>query len=96
VSGAAIDVRDLGSSGGVARGFEVSYASPTEGTMAFSWTGPLTVDGTEVALHGTDRFDNPFGTIAFGDTTVEIRDGRASLALDLVRGDRRAKLRRGR
>ena len=30
--------------------------------MAFSWTGPLTVDGAEVALHGTARIDNPFST----------------------------------
>jgi hypothetical protein len=64
--------------------------------MTFSWTGPLSVDGTEVPLHGDMRFDNPFGTAAFGDTDIEIRDGRASLTLDLATGDRRAKLRRRR
>jgi hypothetical protein len=96
VSAAAIDVTDLGSAGGVSRGFDVSYASPTEGTMTFSWTGPLSVDGTEVPLHGDQRFDNAFGATAFGDTGIEIGDGRASLTLDLATGDRRAELRRGR
>jgi hypothetical protein len=96
LSTAAIDVTDLGSTGGVSRGFDVSYSSPSEGTMTFSWTGPLTVDGTEVPLHGANRFDNAFGTTAFGDTSVEIGDGRASLTLDLATGDRRAELRRRR
>jgi hypothetical protein len=64
--------------------------------MTFSWTGPLTVDGTEVPLHGANRFDNAFGTTAFGDTGIEIGVGRASLTLDLVTGDRRAELRRRR
>ena len=31
---------------GVSRGFEVTYGSPTQGEMAFAWTGPLTVGGT--------------------------------------------------
>ena len=46
------------------------------------------VDGTPVALHGSDRFNNRFGTTAFGDTTVEIADGPARLTLDLARGRR--------
>jgi hypothetical protein len=94
LSAAAIDVTSLGSAGGVSRGFEVSYASPSEGAMTFSWTGPLSVGGVDVPLHGTDRFDNAFGTTAFGDTTVEIADGPASLTLDLARGERRAELHR--
>jgi hypothetical protein len=96
LSAAAIDVTDLGSAGGVSRGFDVSYASPAEGTMTFSWTGPLSVDDTEVPLQGDKRFDNTFGVTAFGDSNIEIGDGRASLTLDLATGDRRAELRRGR
>jgi hypothetical protein len=96
LSAAAIDVTDLGSAGGVSRGFDVSYASPGEGALTFSWTGPLSVDGTEVPLHGANRFDNAFGTTAFGDSRIEIDDGRASLTLDLATGDRRAELRRRR
>ncbi len=56
----AVDVTDLGDTAeGTSRGFEVTYASPSQGEMAFSWTGPLTVDGTEVALHGTGPHRQP-------------------------------------
>jgi hypothetical protein len=96
VTAAPAEVTDLGSAGGVSRGFDVSYASPTEGTMTFSWTGPLAVDGGEVPQHGSARFDNPFGTTSFGDTAVEISDGTASLTLDLALGGRHAKVRRNR
>ncbi|HYZ97155.1 MAG TPA: hypothetical protein VE575_00305 [Acidimicrobiales bacterium] len=92
LSSTAIDVEDLGSESGVSQGFDVTYASPTEGTLQLAWTGPLTVDGAEVPLGGTDRFDNPFGSTAFADTTVEVSDGSARLSLDLARGQRRAQL----
>jgi hypothetical protein len=72
-------------------GFEVAYASPTEGSLSFSWTGPLTVDGAEVPLHGTLRYDNPFGTTEPGSPDIEIDDGTASLRLDLATGERRAR-----
>jgi hypothetical protein len=94
VAAAPVSAEPLGTSGGVSQGFDVSYGSPTEGTMAFSWTGPLTVDGDEVALHGTDRFDNPFARVAAGDTTIDIEDGGARLRLDLAAGRRRADVRR--
>jgi hypothetical protein len=94
VSAAPVSVQDLGTDNGVSQGFDVTYRSPTEGTMTFSWTGPLTVDGAPVALHGADRFHNRFGTTASGDTTIEIADGPASLTLDLARGRRRATLSR--
>jgi hypothetical protein len=93
VMAATVSVEDLGSADGVSRGFDVSYQSPTEGAMTLSWTGPLTVDGVEAPLHGADRFDNPFGTTVFGDTTMEISDGRASLTLDLAQGERHATTR---
>ena len=90
VTAAPVTVTDLGEAGGVSQGFDVAYASPTEGELTFSWTGPLTVDGAEVALHGEDRYANPFGTTAFGDTTVAIAEGRSSLTVDLLTGTRRA------
>jgi hypothetical protein len=95
VSASPVSVRDLGAdAAGVSRGFDVSYRSPTEGTMTFSWTGPLTVDGVAVPLHGADRFRNRFGTTALGDTTMDIADGPARLTLDLAGGRRHAELRR--
>lgn len=90
VTAAPLTVTDRGTQGGVSRGFDVSYASPTEGALAFSWDGPLTVDGTEVPLHGTDRFANRFGTTPVGETTLTITDGPRHVRLDLLTGSRRA------
>jgi hypothetical protein len=93
VTAAPVTVRDLGAVEGVSQGFDVSYDSPTEGRMAFSWTGPLTVGGVETPLHGNDRYANGFGTTAFGTTRVEVADGRASLVVDPTDGTRRAERR---
>lgn len=93
LSAAPVTVTDLGSADGVSRGFDVTFGSPTEGAMRLAWTGPFTVDGTEVALHRDRRFDNPFGTTAFGDTGLRISDGPASLRLDLLSGRRFAAYR---
>jgi hypothetical protein len=83
VTAAPVEVTDLGvGADGLPQGFDVAYRSPTEGQIGFSSTGPLTVDGADVPLHTADRFDNPFGTTAFGATTIEIADGDATLALD--------------
>ncbi len=94
MTAAPITVTDLGSSGGVSKGFDVTFGSPTEGAMHLGWKGPFTVDGTEVALHGGARFDNPFGTTPFGDTDLAIADGPSSLRLDLLTGRRHASQRR--
>ena len=91
VTAAPITVTDLGrGADGLADGFDVSYSSPTQGDMAFSWTGPLTVDGAEVDLHPDARIDNPFATVAVGSDRIHIRDGRDSLDIDLATGARRA------
>ena len=90
---APVSVTDLGTTDGVSHGFDVSYGSPTEGTMTFSWTGPLTVGGSEVALHGTDRYANNFGTTPVGQTTVTIADDRARLTVDPTTGVRKAQAR---
>jgi len=95
VAAAPVDVVDLGlTPEGVSQGFDVTYASPSEGTMTFSWTGPLTVGGAEVPLHGTARIENPFSTVAAGSPTVTIQAEESSLTLDLLTGRRRAETRR--
>lgn len=94
MTAAPVEVQDLGVAGGVSRGFDVTYGSPSEGTLRFSWTGPLTVDGEDVPLHGDARYDNPFGTTAFGETEVRVSDGRSSLVVDPATGVRRAERRR--
>ncbi|HKY66765.1 MAG TPA: hypothetical protein VJM49_10365, partial [Acidimicrobiales bacterium] len=76
--------------------FDVTYASPSSGSLAFGQSGPFTVDGAEVALHGTNRFDNPFGTTPFGSPTVDIAEAGATLSLDTDAWTRHAEVRRHR
>jgi len=90
VTSAPVNVTDLGTTAGVSKGFDVSYASPTEGQMAVSWTGPLKVRGTDVRVHRDDRYDNRFGRTPADSAKVAIRSGDVSLSLDLVHGRRRA------
>jgi hypothetical protein len=95
ITAAPIAVTDLGSGAdGVSKGFDVDYESPSAGDLGFSWTGPLTVDGTATPIHGDQRYDNPFGTTPFGPAAskLAIDDGRARLALDLATGSRRTDL----
>jgi hypothetical protein len=92
VTSAPIKVKDLGmTDAGAYNGFDVTYASPTEGQMATSWTGPLTVGGEAVALHGTNRYDNPWSQVAGGDPVLKARDGDVSMSIDLVTGLRVAR-----
>lgn len=94
VTSAAVTVepRPAGADG-LPGGFDVTYDSPSSGALAFGTTGPFTVDGTEVALHGGNRFDNPFGTTPFGSPSVAIAESGATLALDTERWSRHAESR---
>lgn len=94
VTSAAVTVepRPAGADG-LPGGFDVTYDSPSSGSLAFGTTGPFTVDGDEVALHGDNRFDNPFGTTPFGSPTVTISESGATLALDTERWTRHAETR---
>jgi hypothetical protein len=76
---------------GAHRGFEVRYPSPAEGVLELGWTGPLRVDGREVAIGGHPRFDNPFTQVRRGDTSVTIDDGAGAFTLDLGAGTRRPR-----
>jgi hypothetical protein len=79
---------------GLPSGFDVTYESPSSGTMILGQTGAFTVDGAEVALHRTDRFANPFGTTPAGAPEVEVALDGATLSLDTERWTRHASLRR--
>ncbi|MFC6734121.1 hypothetical protein [Haladaptatus sp. DYSN1] len=62
-------------------GTNVTYESPTVGTVEFSWDGPLTVDGREIELADYPRIDNRFCTTEFGETRDELR-GETTTTLD--------------
>ncbi len=64
--------------------FDVSFDSPTRGTIDLGWEGPMTVDGELHAIADYPRFDNPFVQTAFLDTRYEISDGKYGLVLDFA------------
>ena len=82
---------------GLPGGFDVDVRRrPRRGPCRSGRPAPFTVDGTEVALHRTNRFDNPFGTTEAGASVVEIAEAGAALRVDTATGERHASLRRGR
>jgi hypothetical protein len=92
VTAADIRVIDHGwDDDGAHRGFDVRYPSPAEGVLELGWTGPLRVDGREVAIGDHPRFDNPFAQVRRGDSVVTIDDGAGAFTLDLAAGTRRAR-----
>jgi hypothetical protein len=75
---------------GLPGGFDVSYASPTEGLVRFGTTGPLTVNGKPVALDTGKRYDNPWALVPFGSQQLTIADKAGTLALDFATSTRTA------
>lgn len=81
-----------------AGGITVTYDSPTQGTLAYSWDkdvpvpdqAPLTVDGEEVDLHPEGlRWDAPYATAMFDDGVYSAEYEGSTLALDFTKGERR-------
>ena len=70
--------------------FEVTWDSPSQGALDFGTQGPLTVDGTEVALDGYPRYENPWTTVPFDADDLSIAAGRFSLGLDFATWTRSA------
>jgi hypothetical protein len=60
----------------------VSWVSPVEGAVEFSWSGPLRVRGEVVDLHPEARMHNPYVHIPFGGRHYDIRCGGERLVLD--------------
>lgn len=89
ITAAAVSVDDPGwSTTGPHPGFAIRYTSPSQGTLECRPDALLTVDGHVVEVLHDRRFDNPYSSVASGDTTVEIRDDLGGWILDLARGTR--------
>ncbi len=63
-------------------GLDVSYNSPSQGWLEFSWAGPLRMMGQEIALHDYPRFDNRYCQCAFTAPQIHIQRGEENLMLD--------------
>ena len=71
-------------------GFDASYVSPTEGTVAFGTTGSLTVKGIATPLATGKRFDNPWALANVGSKQITIADTAGKLELDFATATRTA------
>jgi hypothetical protein len=75
--------------GGLPGGFDVSYASPSQGMIRFGWDGPAEVDGQEVAVGNHPRFDNPWSQTEFGSPRTKIEIDGIGVDLDFEAGTRK-------
>ena len=71
-------------------GFDVRFASPSQGELVVGQDGPFTVAGTEVPLRHDLRYDNPWAQVPFRATTYVIGDEQGELRLDFGAGTRAA------
>jgi hypothetical protein len=63
-------------------GLDVTYASPSVGTVQFGWGALLRVRGEEVAIHDYPRFQNPYCQADFTSRQYTIRYGSQAYTLD--------------
>ena len=76
ITAAAVTVVPRASQGGFPQGFDVTYESPSQGTMTFGWTGPLMIKGAAVPITDFARHDNPWAHTTFNTQSARIeRDG---------------------
>jgi len=68
----------------------VRYDAAGVGEITFSWQGPLTVNGEEVSLDDTPRFDSPYCYAPFGSKVYEIHVDESRLLLDFEALERSA------
>ncbi|HPQ69007.1 MAG TPA: hypothetical protein PKW95_07745 [bacterium] len=70
-------------------GDQVTFASPSQGTVVVGMTGPMTVDGVEVDLGPYKRFDNDYAQQEFGTNRTIIEFNGHRLDLNFETGQRR-------
>jgi len=58
------------------------YRSPSLGERRFGWTGPLTIAGREILLHGYPRFSNPYCETELNERRYVIRQGDDEAVMD--------------
>ncbi len=89
-----VSVTPRPANGELAGGFDVSYESPTEGTVAFGTTGSLTVKGVDTPLNTGKRYDNPWALADFDSSKITIADKAGDLRLDFANDSRSASSKR--
>ncbi len=87
VEAAPVTAAPLGTgAGGVSRGFDVRYGSPSAGLLTFGTSAPLTVDGRVQRIHDYPRMHNAWVYARHGSRALQARDGGYSMRLHFPRG----------
>lgn len=60
---------------------KMEYHSPTQGVIQFGWNEPFQVNGNLISLGNYPRFENPYCSAKFGETSLNIRHGEESLQI---------------
>lgn len=68
----------------------VSYRSPSQGFLEFSWDGPFRQDGREVPIGNFPRYASPYVQVDFPAELIPIQHGDKFLELDWTVGRRTA------
>ncbi|MCS6907193.1 MAG: hypothetical protein RML93_04825, partial [Anaerolineales bacterium] len=64
-------------------GLDVEYDSPAQGKLRFGWRGPLLQNGQEVNLHPNVRYDNPYLSVPFEASELNIKAKSESLRIPI-------------
>jgi hypothetical protein len=89
VLAAGIEIVSRGPSrSGLSPGYDVTYASPSQGRLTFGWEAPFTVRGTLVPVADFPRYDNPFAQVPFDSQHYDIAFEGYGARLDFPRGTR--------
>jgi len=73
---------------GAFEGLRVRCATLRGETLAFGWEGPLMVNGKEQPITGFKHYDNPYCTVDWPTSQMEIRVDDKSLTLDFGQAER--------
>ena len=69
-------------------GFDVTYASPSQGLLTFGWHAPFTRDGVEVPIRDYPRRDNLWSQTPYASTQTSIDVDGYRIDLDFEAGTR--------
>src|SRR6185312_11222079 len=67
---------------GLPRGFDVTYASPSQGAVSFGSTSSLVAAGETRSLGPFPRYLNPWSIAPFDGKTLHVQDGPYGVDLD--------------
>ena len=73
-----------------ARNLHITYYSPSQGRLDFSWSNPLKQNGNPIPLHDYPRYDNPYSKSPFPADTVTFHHGDHHLELNYNTQTRKA------